>query len=144
MQNYSFFLFSQPTQDLLLKRHNLEIPYDLLFDSVVKHYEVFKNFDFDLNISEYEAIEQFLNNTGSYLAELFAIHEEYSYTFTHTCPSCQSLVSLDSHYQVNDNDENVYCSLVCSSKATLDHIQDILGNGEELDSEELLQIIENT
>lgn len=79
MQNYSFFLFSQLTQDLLLKRHNLEIPYDLLFDSVVKHYEVFKNFDFDLNISEYEAIEQFLNNTGSYLAELFAMHEEYSY-----------------------------------------------------------------
>lgn len=70
MKDYSFFLFCQLVNDDLINVNNLSIPYDLLFPIVKKHYEIFKNFDNNMNISEYEAIENYFINSGTLLAEL--------------------------------------------------------------------------
>lgn len=69
-QDYSFFLFCQLVNDDLINVNNLSIPYDQLFPIMTKHFEVFKNFDDNMEISEYEAIELYFENSGTLLAEL--------------------------------------------------------------------------
>ena len=75
-QDYSFFLFCQLVNDDLINVNNLSIPYDQLFPIMTEHFEVFKNFDSNMEISEYEAIELYFENSGTLLAELMRLDEE--------------------------------------------------------------------
>ena len=74
-QDYSFFLFCQLVNDNVINVNNLSIPYDILFPIVSQHHEIFKNFDEDMEISEYEAMEVYLYNSNSLLAELMRLDE---------------------------------------------------------------------
>lgn len=64
--------------DDLIHPNNLHIPYDQLHPIMVEHHQVFIGNDDNYNIPEYEAIESYLKNSGSLLADLMAIHEEYN------------------------------------------------------------------
>lgn len=74
-QNYSFFLFCQLVNDDLINVNGLSIPYDVLFTVMTKHFEIFKNFDENMSISEYEAIELYFEGSGSLLSELMQLDE---------------------------------------------------------------------
>ena len=74
-QDYNFFLFCQLVNDDLINVNNLSIPYDQLFPVMIEHFEVFKNFDNNMDISEYEAIELYFENSGTLLAELMRLDE---------------------------------------------------------------------
>lgn len=78
MNNYSFFLFTMLVNDTLIKVNNLNTPYDQLHPLVVEHHQIFKGIDNNFNISEYEAIEDYIKNSGSLLADLIQLHEEYN------------------------------------------------------------------
>ena len=74
-QDYSFFLFCQLVDSNLVDVHKMSIPYDQLFPIVVKHFDIFKSFDDNMEISEYEAIESYLQSSGTLLAELMKFDE---------------------------------------------------------------------
>lgn len=139
---YNQFLFAMLVKDNVIEPNNLSIPYDLLKGVIDEHFAIFTANDSNMEISAYEAIENYLNVSGSLLAELYAINEEYSGAFTHTCPQCQSKFnynSPDSSHQVNDNNEVTYCSYACSAINTLHILAVQFG-----DDEEVTEIIENT
>lgn len=69
-QNYSFFLFTQLVNHNLVDKHKMSITYDSLFPIVCKHFEIFTNNDDNMDISEYEAIEMYLEGAKTLLAEL--------------------------------------------------------------------------
>lgn len=79
MDNYSFFLFCQLVNDDLINVNNLAIPYDILFPVVQKHYQIFNERDDNFEISEYEAIEQYFENSGSLLSELMKLDEAHEW-----------------------------------------------------------------
>lgn len=78
MKDYSFYLFCMLVNDDLIHVNCLNIPYDQLHQILVDHYQIFKASDDNYDVSEYEAIEDYIKLSGSLLAELMAKHDEYN------------------------------------------------------------------
>ena len=60
------------------------------------------------------------------------------------CPHCKTVINTndkESNYQVNDNDENTYCSYECSAVGTLQYFKSL---DEGLSVNEINFIVDNT
>lgn len=65
------------------------------------------------------------------------------------CPNCEVVFDINnsqSTHQVNDNNEETYCSYECSAVGTLRYLEDLAENNptDSLDHVLLVEIIQNT
>lgn len=65
------------------------------------------------------------------------------------CPNCEVVFDINnsqSTHQVNDNNEETYCSYECSAVGTLRYLQELAENNpnDSLDHVQLVEIIQNT
>lgn len=65
------------------------------------------------------------------------------------CPNCEVIFDINnsqSTHQVNDNNEETYCSYECSTVGTLHYLQELAENNpnDSLDHVLLVEIIQNT
>lgn len=65
------------------------------------------------------------------------------------CPNCEVVFDINnsqSTHQVNENNEETYCSYACSAVGTLRYLQELVENNpdDSLDHFLLAEIIQNT
>lgn len=78
MKDYSFYLFCMLVNDSLIHVTNLEIPYDQLYKILINHYQIFQANDNNYDVSEYEAMENYIKLNSNLLDDLMVKHNEYN------------------------------------------------------------------
>lgn len=79
MNNYSFYLYVNLVNELMINLNDWHIPYDLSFPIVLQSFEDFKVDDFNHNVSEYEAMYDYINDDETLYSELRELNENDSH-----------------------------------------------------------------